>query len=141
MTKKSRRQALITELVESREIVSQLEILADLETQGVRTTQSTLSRDLTEIGVYKMKGVYRVPRLGVFESSLVNLVSVDTAGDNLIVLKTPIGQAPLVALTVDREKLPEVVGTVAGDDAVFVAVKGRREQKRALKVILTLFRK
>jgi transcriptional regulator of arginine metabolism len=62
----------------------------------------------------------------------------DTVGDHLIVVKTPPGQASMLALAVDREKIPGVAGTVAGDDTFFVAVKSRSDQLPAVKHIRKL---
>jgi transcriptional regulator of arginine metabolism len=92
------------------------------------------------LGVVKINGSYRLPHLEPGESPLVDVLEVETAGDYMIVVKTAAGEAQIVALTIDRAKIPEIVGTVAGDDTIFVAVKGREEQGKAMKQILKLFK-
>ena len=67
------------------------------------------------------------------------MVAVDTAGDNLIVVKTDTGQAQPAALAIDRANIEEVVGTVAGDDTILVAVKNAAAQRAAIKKIMKLF--
>src|SRR5204862_8248892 len=67
------------------------------------------------------------------------VVAVETAGDHLIVIKTDIGQASATALAIDRAAVVEIVGTVAGDDTLFVAVKNADAQRSAMKEISRLF--
>jgi len=139
MTKKERQEKLI-EIIRTKQLTDQQQLRRALNHLGITANQSSISRDLAELGVIKLKGVYRLPRLEPGESPVVDVLEVETAGDHLIVLKTPAGQAQIVALTIDRAKIPEVVGTVAGDDTIFVAIKGRVEQGQAIKQIFHLFK-
>ena len=134
------RQARIVEVLSSGAVRSQTELAALLSADGIEVTQATLSRDLEELGAVKLRGVgggagvYVVPedgspvrgvsggtdRLGRLLGDL--LVSVDATG-SLAVLRTPPGAAGYLASAVDRAALPSVVGTIAGDDTIFVAAR------------------
>ncbi|MDN5747391.1 MAG: arginine repressor [Pseudonocardia sp.] len=134
------RQARIVELITQRRVHSQSELLAMLETDGIGTTQATLSRDLDELGAVKLRGadggtpVYVIPddgspvrgieggtaRLARLLGDL--LVSADASG-NLAVLRTPPGGASYLASALDRAALHDVVGTIAGDDTLVVVAR------------------
>jgi transcriptional regulator of arginine metabolism len=134
------RQARIVAILSSSSISSQGELAARLADEGIDVTQATLSRDLEELGAVKLRGadggvgVYVVPedgspvrgvsggtaRLSRLLSEL--LVSTD-ASANLAVLRTPPGGADYLASAIDRAALPYVVGTIAGDDTLFVAAR------------------
>ncbi|MEZ0353317.1 arginine repressor [Mycobacterium sp. pR1184] len=134
------RQARIVAILSSSSISSQSELAARLADEGIEVTQATLSRDLEELGAVKLRGadggvgVYVVPedgspvrgvsggtaRLSRLLSEL--LVSTD-ASANLAVLRTPPGAADYLASAIDRAALPYVVGTIAGDDTLFVAAR------------------
>lgn len=140
---KNARQALVIELLESREVRSQPELADLLAGRGVHVTQATLSRDLLELDAVKVRStagtlVYAVPaeggdrtpvsgepnaayhRLARLCSEL--LVSAD-ASANLVVLRTPPGAAQFLASAVDKalqSGLADVLGTIAGDDTVLV---------------------
>jgi len=134
------RPARIIDLVSRRVVHSQTELAALLASEGIEVTQATLSRDLEELGAVKLRGVnggapvYVIPedgspvrgvaggtsRLSRVLSEL--LVSADASG-NLAVLRTPPGAAHFVASALDRAALPEVVGTVAGDDTILVVAR------------------
>ncbi|MBJ8343046.1 arginine repressor [Antrihabitans sp. YC2-6] len=134
------RQARIVELLSTNSIRSQTELAALLAEEGIDATQATLSRDLEELGAVKLRaadggvGVYLVPedgspvrgvsggtdRLSKLLSEL--LVSTD-ASANLAVLRTPPGAAQYLASALDRASLPDVVGTIAGDDTILVIAR------------------
>jgi transcriptional regulator of arginine metabolism len=140
MSTRAGRQARIVDLVSRRAVHSQTELAALLASEGIEVTQATLSRDLDELGAVKLRGVnggapvYVIPddgspvravaggtsRLSRLLSEL--LVSADASG-NLAVLRTPPGAAHFVASALDRAALPEVVGTVAGDDTILVVAR------------------
>lgn len=136
---KKTRQSRIIDIIRAKPVANQQQLLDELHRLGLTATQSSVSRDLAELGVVKIKGVYRLPQLRRGESSLIDVLDLDTAGDHLIVVKTGSGQASMVAERIDQAKIPEIVGTIAGDNTVFVAVKGRAEQGRAMKQIFALF--
>lgn len=137
---KTKRQEILAEIVRSKSIASQGLLLKELERQGIQATQASISRDLVELGIVKIKGIYRLPSLVATKAPMGQIVDIDTAGENLIIIKTPPGQASMTALAVDRAKIPGVVGTVAGDDTFFIATKSQTEQKMVIKQILRIMR-
>jgi len=134
------RQARIVELITQRSVHSQTELLDLLKSDGISTTQATLSRDLDELGAVKLRGaaggigIYVIPddgspvrgieggtaRLARLLGDL--LVSADSSG-NLVVLRTPPGAAHYLASALDRASMHDVVGTIAGDDTLFVVAR------------------
>jgi transcriptional regulator of arginine metabolism len=143
--KRARQQALM-ELVRTQPLASQHEMAERLGALGYEATQSTISRDLEELGLVRIRDAdgrlrYGQPRetaaLGAAARlrTLLSefLVSVDSSG-NLVVLKTTPGAANAVADVLDRSGLPGVIGTIAGDDTVLVVAaegtKGRTLAKR-----------
>jgi transcriptional regulator of arginine metabolism len=136
---KAARQAKIVELLESQPVASQTELGRLLAGQGVQVTQATVSRDLEELGAVKVRtsagSVYAVTpdgqarpgtpeaidaRLGRLLEELC--VSAEATGP-LVVLRTPAGGANLLASALDRAGLPDVTGTVAGDDTVLLIIR------------------
>lgn len=137
---KEKRQETLSEIIRSKRIGSQMQIHKELKRHGIHATQSSISRDFVELGVVKIKGIYQLPAIVTREVPMGEIMEIDTAGDNLIAVKTPPGQASMTALAVDKMKIPGVVGTVAGDDTFFVAIKSHAEQKVVMKQILQLIR-
>jgi transcriptional regulator of arginine metabolism len=130
---KHARQARLADLITHRQVRSQTELARMLAEEGIGVTQATLSRDLEDIGATKVRGaagalVYAV-REGAAPTENIRiplerlceelLMSAEANGD-LVVLRTPPGAAQLFASALDRARLPEVMGTVAGDDTVLV---------------------
>ena len=141
MPGKSRRQQRILEIVQSRPLSSQEQLAAALRQDGIVATQATLSRDLRELGVMKGPGGYTVPGEpvqppmpnGELERAVRSyLVRAECTG-NLAVLHTGPGRAALLALEIDRARLKPVLGTVAGDDTIFIAARSPREAGRVLR--------
>ena len=91
-----------------------------LERAGVSATQSSVSRDLEELGVVKHHGRYALPHAN--GDSTRGLLSLDVAGDVLVVAKCLPGRASAVAVEIDDAAIPEIVGTLAGEDTIFIAV-------------------
>ncbi|MDT7538568.1 MAG: transcriptional regulator of arginine metabolism [Actinomycetota bacterium] len=136
---KAARQARIVELLEASPVSSQTELGRLLAASGVEVTQATLSRDLDELGAVKVRTpagmTYSVPpegqpRKGTSESVdarlarlLEELLIGAEATGGLIVLRTPPGGAQLLGSALDRAGLPEVAGTVAGDDTVLLITR------------------
>ena len=117
----------------------QVAIASALRRRGFPTTQATISRDLAAIGAIRAAKAYALPtsretvpppdELSVLARSIVTL---DAAGDALLVIRTGIGMAQRTGLAIDRLGWPEVAGTVAGDDTIFVATHNRRDQRALL---------
>ena len=106
-----------------------------LRKHGHAATQSSVSRDLRELGVAKLGDRYVLPEPGPSHqerfSTLKQFVSAMlTAGTNLTVLKTTVGAAQSVAVAIDTARWPEVIGTISGDDTIFIATSGAREQHK-----------
>lgn len=133
---KTKRQQKILGLIRARRIGTQQELSAMLERAGFEATQSSISRDLEELGVVKRGGVYTLPSNG---SSVRGLLGLEAAGDCLVVAKCEAGLASAVAVEIDRAGITEIVGTLAGEDTVFIAVPERKAQKVVMKKVLELF--
>ncbi len=133
---KTARQALISRLIDGADIRSQGELAVLLEAEGIHVTQATLSRDLLDIGAVKVRSasgqmVYATQaQLEAGEDTEARLTrlcaellhSADGSG-NIAVLRTPAGAAQFLATGIDGHDDPDVVGTVAGDDTLFVVAR------------------
>ena len=132
---RARRQKAIADLIRGGGVVSQEEVSERLAALGHAVTQATVSRDLEQLGAVKVRRggttSYALPdqigdsdwaagRLGRILREWV--VSVEAAG-NLLVLKTPPGSAHLVGSAIDQAKVPEIAGTVSGDDTLLLVVR------------------
>ncbi|MDQ3819538.1 MAG: arginine repressor [Acidobacteriota bacterium] len=136
--RKDTRQQKILSLIRARRIGTQDELTAHLERAGFNVTQSSVSRDLVELGIVKHNGHYTLPR-STNGASERGLLSLDLAGDVLIVAKCEPGMASAVAVEIDRALIPEIVGTLAGEDTIFIAVTERKAQRTAMRKIWELF--
>jgi transcriptional regulator of arginine metabolism len=138
--KKEIRQQKILSLIKAKRIGTQEDLTNLLERAGVTATQSSVSRDLLELGIVKHAGYYTLPQpSNGAAASASGLLSLDAAGDCLIVAKCEPGLASAVALKIDRTQVAEIVGTLAGEDAVFIAVPQRKAQRAAIQKIWKLF--
>lgn len=140
------RRTQILELLQTGVVRTQTGLQRKLTRRGIRVTQATLSRDLEELGVVKTREGYRVPdsvappvppapTLAVILKEFLREVRL---ASNLVVVKTHPGNAHTVAVALDAEQWPEVTGTVAGDDTIFIATPGARAASRIRKKILEL---
>ena len=128
------RQHLITELLDENEVSTQLQLQRLLETRGVDVTQATISRDLDRLGVMRVRLhgrlVYALPEeadppgdpLGQVVLAL-GLVRTMEASGNLLVLRTGPANAHPVAIAFDNASLPEIIGTIAGDDTIALVAR------------------
>ena len=112
-------------------------LVAALNAQGFRATQSSVSRDLRELGAIKTAHGYELPQDGQDGDLQIAAVAellrnIHPAGPNLLVVKTAVGAAQRVALAFDRCNWPEVVGNIGGDDTVFVATESGTSQKNLM---------
>lgn len=135
--KKDTRQKKILSLIRAKPIGTQEELTSLLERAGVPATQSSVSRDLEELGVVKHHGHYTVPRSN--GAGARGLLSLDLSGDNLVIARTEPGLASAVAVEIDGAAIPEIVGTLAGEDTIFVAVRDQKAQRLVMKKIWELF--
>jgi len=142
---RARRLRCLADLIRGGALASQEEATAKLKALGFEVTQATVSRDLEQLGAVKVKrgGIlsYALPdQLGGADWSAGRLariltdwvLSIETAGA-MLVIKTPPGSAHLVASAIDHAQLPEVAGTVSGDDTMFVALRDGSNVHAVLK--------
>ena len=136
----------ILEIISTRAIRTQGELAEALHADGWDVTQSSVSRDIAALRLVKTGGTYQRPPSRAAHSPDPDrrrigedVIGIESAGDALIVLHTPPGEASAVGLALDRLAWGEVVGTIAGDDTIFVAVKdatARRKVIRELKQLI-----
>ncbi len=134
---KRERQKRILNLIRAKKVGTQDELRAHLERAGVPATQSSVSRDLEELGVVKHHGFYALPHAN--GDSARGLLSLDVAGDVLVIARCLPGRASAVAVEIDDAAIPEIVGTLAGEDTIFIAVRDQKSQRVAMKKIWELF--
>lgn len=117
-----------------------------LKREGFEVTQSSVSRDLRELGVLKAGGRYLAPpdeisrANGDFDAISQFVRTVRPAGNTLTVIRTTIGAAGSVAVALDKADWPEVVGSISGDDTIFLATADGRAQQRLIERLNSLFR-
>ena len=135
----SERQKAIRQILETGPAATQRSLVDTLIARGYDATQSSVSRDLRVLGASKTVNGYELPGEesdGDEVAKVAGLLrEVETAGPNLLVIKTAIGAAQRVALALDRSGWPEMVGNVGGDDTILVATKNASGQRSLLKKI------
>lgn len=142
MSVKGRRQELIRRVITGQPVTSQEMLVAELTARGEDVTQATVSRDLKEMGVLKGPEGYRLASAGASRAGVPGgesgelaravreyMLEAEAAG-TIVVLRSGVGQAPALALRIDRAGWRDIVGTVAGDDTVFVAARTAAEARR-----------
>jgi transcriptional regulator of arginine metabolism len=128
------RQGAILKLVRDRELSTQAEVAEALREQGIETVQTTVSRDIAQLGLVKVRDldgrlVYALPgasdldRLSELTGALRRWAISLEASDNLLVISTPPGHANALARALDAARLPDVIGTLAGDDTILVVAR------------------
>jgi transcriptional regulator of arginine metabolism len=148
---KPQRQHRIARLLEHHAVASQGQLVDLLAADGVVATQATVSRDLEELGAIKVRAgggesVYAIPDLPKEQRAPEEhlkrvfgewVVEVAHSG-NLVVLRTPPGSAHVVGSALDRAGLPDVLGTVAGDDTLLVVVAERAGGRKVAQALSSL---
>ena len=141
---KARRQSAILDVVEHEAVRSQEQLRQRLSSRGFEVTQATLSRDIKELGLLKRSSD------GAYQPSGVDATSSTSALDamgkalaeylvgiepvqQLIVLRTGAGQAQMLALAIDRARLSDVVGTIAGDDTILIIARDAKTAQAVVK--------
>jgi transcriptional regulator of arginine metabolism len=140
------RRTQIVNLLRTHPAVTQEELRRKLARRGIQVTQATVSRDLEELGLVKTRSGYRLPEAGepsapvqpTLQVILKEFLREVGQASNLVVLKTYPGNAHSVAAVLDAQDWAEVVGTVAGDDTVFVAAPSARQAAQVRKKIQAL---
>jgi transcriptional regulator of arginine metabolism len=134
VTTRAERQDAIIRLVGRRHISTQAELAEALRAEGIEAVQTTVSRDVGRLGLVKVRNgdgrlVYALPgaddlrRLGQLQAALRSWAGTMIPTGNLVVLHTPRGFAAALADAIDEAGLPDVAGTIAGDNTILVAVR------------------
>ena len=134
MISKKARQARILEIIRSRRVESQESLSALLHDDGVGIAQATISRDIRELGLVKIRGSYQAadapvaaPSPSTLKNVFAQFVTPTDAAGNIVVVRTSSGNAHSVCVALDSAGWPEMVGTIAGDDTIFVLVRNTGE--------------
>ncbi len=141
----SRREAILR-ILRDTPVRKQDELVRLLRREGHDVTQSSISRDLRELGVLKASGRYLPPPEAAsrvqsdFDTLRQFVRGLATAGSSLVVVKTTVGAAQSVAAAIDKAEWPEVVGTISGDDTIFLATDTARAQAQAVARLREVFR-
>ncbi len=148
---KAQRLSAILDVVEHEAVRSQEQLRQRLAGRGFVVTQATLSRDIKELGLLKRSadGAYQpssldqtpqTTALGTLGKALADyLINIEPV-QQLIVLRTGAGQAQLLGLAIDRARMPEVVGTLAGDDTILIIARDARNALVVVKILKDLAR-
>jgi transcriptional regulator of arginine metabolism len=138
---KQERQRLLTSVIASGRIGTQLELLAALDRAGCKVTQATVSRDIRELGIQKVRDPLGQPRYALPQGTargdpreaLVSVLSQfgrrAVSAQNLVIVRCELGTAPAVARALDRLEDPRILGTLAGDDTCLVVAREPREAR------------
>lgn len=143
---KSRRQGLILDLIDREDVTSQEALRRRLKARGFEATQATISRDIKALGLVKraVDGAYRRPgvddvpppsAMDALEHTASEFLKTVERVSQLVVIRTGAGQAQPLAVAMDRARLPEAVGTIAGDDTILVIA---RDDRRAASLVKRL---
>ena len=139
------RRGAIMRLLRAGPIRRQVDLVRLLKKEGYGATQSSISRDLRDLGVLKASGRYVLPpdevtrANGDFGTLAQFVRQLRRAGPSVTVLRTTIGAAQSVAVAIDRAEWPEVAGTLSGDDTIFIATANARAQELLIARLRTLF--
>ena len=146
----AKRLRLLREILRSGRYRSQASLVRELVGRGITASQSSISRDLLELGAIKHGGFYVLPGRGTSgrERLLEELasiwrdlvLSIASAGPNLLVVRTRAGSANAIGHYLDQVDWPEIIGTLAGDDTIFIAVGGEANRNRLQRQLSRLGR-
>ena len=146
---KARRQSAILDVVEQEAVRSQEQLRQRLAQRGFEVTQATLSRDIKELGLMKRSadGAYQAAgapsaptptTMGTLGRALAEYLLNIEPVQQLVVLKTGAGQAQLLGLAIDRARMEEVVGTLAGDDTILIIARDAKNAQQVVKKLRDL---
>ena len=138
-----KRHLRILELISTRAVRTQEELADALSADGWQVTQSSVSRDIAALHLAKVDGVYRRARNSAGRDPdevriAEGVLTAEAAGEAIVVVHTPPGEANRVGVALDRLAWPEIIGTIAGDDTIFLAVKDGRAQRLVVKRIRSI---
>ena len=142
MISKKARQAKILEIIRSYRVESQERLSELLRKDGADVAQTTVSRDIRELGLVKVRGCYQADGApaapspsGALKRVFTQFITRTGAAGNIVVIRTTSGNAHSVCVALDAAGWPEVMGTIAGDDTIFVLVRDPGECGKLLKQI------
>ena len=141
---KARRQSAILDAVQHQPVRSQEQLRRQLRSAGFDVTQATLSRDIRELQLVKggADGAYQAPSrpatnghggVGMLQKALSEYLTKADQVQQMVLLRTGPGQAQILGVAIDSARLPDVVGTLAGDDTILVITRGARQAKALVK--------
>src|SRR5215469_18328383 len=145
-TQQIERQGAIMRILREGLVRRQEDLVRLLRKEGHEVTQSSVSRDLRDLGVLKASGRYALPpdevtrANGDFGTLTQFVRALRRAGPSITVLRTTIGAAQSVAVAIDKAEWPEVAGTISGDDTIFIATANARAQDELIARLRALFR-
>ncbi len=145
-TQQIERQGAIVRILRDGQVRRQEDLVRLLKQEGHEVTQSSVSRDLRDLGVSKAGGRYVLPPEEITRANgdfgmLAQFVrGLKRAGPSITVLRTTIGAAQSVAVAIDKAEWPEVAGTISGDDTIFIATANSREQDELVSRLQAIFR-
>ena len=145
-TEQLERRGAIVRILRAGRVRKQQDLVRLLKKEGHEATQSSISRDLRDLGVLKASGRYVMPpdeltRANGDFGALARFVrELRRAGSSITVLRTTIGAAQSVAVAIDKAEWPEVAGTLSGDDTIFIATASARAQDELVARLHALFR-
>lgn len=149
MREKPQRHRLLMQLVRDEPVANQQQLVSLLRERGISATQASISRDVRELGLVKVDGRY-VPasrvtgrgRIRVVTGPVSELITkAEAVGANLVVVRTAQGAANAVAVEFERRPVDGIVGTIAGDDTIFVAVRSRSAQGQLVAMLQAMVQK
>ena len=140
------RRTQIVDLLRNEEIGTQGDLRRKLARRGIHVTQATVSRDIEDLGLVKTRTGYRLPEAAdpatppqlALSVVLKEFLTDTRLAGNFVVLKTRPGNAHSIAVALDSEPWDNVVGTIAGDDTIFIATAGSRQAALIRKKLLAL---
>lgn len=146
---KSRRQGVILDIVDREALHNQEQLRVRLAREGFEATQATISRDIKELGLVKRAGdgAYQRPGVSTISPAVAMHALAHAASEfvrrvdrvqQMVVIRTGAGQAQALALAIDGARLPEAVGTIAGDDTILVITRDGRRAASLVKRLETV---
>ncbi|MEG8946544.1 arginine repressor [Rosettibacter firmus] len=140
-----KRHALIKTLISSQNIYNQTQLVKILKQKGIKVTQATLSRDLSELGVVRVPTseglVYKLGSEGgdgaIRTHIAEEIISIES-NECVVLVKTFLGRASGVAVYIDKQNDPEILGTIAGDDTIIVVPKTIKNIKKVTEQLKTI---
>jgi transcriptional regulator of arginine metabolism len=145
MISKKARQGRILEIVRKNNVGSQEELSVLLQKESIDVTQSTLSRDIREVGLVKVRGRYQIsgeintaPPNELLRRAFEQFVIRTGVSGNILMIRTSPGNAHSIGVVLDSAQWPEILGTVAGDDTIFVLLRNGNLGKKILEKIREL---